>query len=101
MIIMKMKKLEPGWSARQIELPDKKCLDQEGDHELHDHSDSSSGESVGRTTTPAALHQSGLCGRVDRQKPLWVTACLSFAKQHVKDSDNMRINIHWPDETKL
>ena len=43
-----------------------------------------------RTTIPAALHQSGLYGRVARWKPLFskrhMTACLEFAKRHLKDS---------------
>ena len=52
-----------------------------------------SGEKVrepsGRTTISAALHQSGLYGRVARQKPLLIkrhmTAHLEYAKTHLKD----------------
>ena len=46
------------------------------------------GETFRRTTISAALHQSGLYGRVDRRKPLLskrhMTACLEFAKRHLK-----------------
>uniref|UniRef100_A0AAZ3QD48 Transposase Tc1-like domain-containing protein n=1 Tax=Oncorhynchus tshawytscha TaxID=74940 RepID=A0AAZ3QD48_ONCTS len=49
------------------------------------------GEPSRRTTISAALHQSGLYGRVARQKPLlskrYMTAHLEFAKGHLKDSD--------------
>ena len=52
-----------------------------------------------------ALHQSGLYGRVLRQKPLLskrhMTAHLEFAKRHLKDSQTMRSKILWPDETKI
>jgi hypothetical protein len=45
----------------------------------------------------AALHQSGLYGRVTRRKPLLrkrhMTACL--------ESQTMRNKILWPDETKI
>ena len=41
----------------------------------------------------AALHQSGLCGRVTRWKPLLckrhMTARLEFAKRHLKDSQTI------------
>jgi hypothetical protein len=47
------------------------------------------GEPSRLTTISAALHQSGLYGRVDRRKPLLskmhVTAHLEFAKRHLKD----------------
>ncbi|KAF4088887.1 hypothetical protein AMELA_G00059910 [Ameiurus melas] len=48
------------------------------------------GEPSRRTTISAALHQSGLYGRVARWKPLLskrhMTACLEFVKRHLKDS---------------
>ena len=63
------------------------------------------GEPSRRTTISAALHQSGLCGRVARQKPplskRHMTACLEFAKRHLKDFQSMRNNILWSDETKI
>ena len=50
------------------------------------------GEPSRRTTISAALHQSGLYGRVARQKPLLskrlMTARLEFAKRHLLDSDH-------------
>ena len=53
----------------------------------------------------AALHQSGLYGRVARRKPLLskrhMTARLEFAKRHLKDSQTMRNKILWSDETKI
>ena len=62
------------------------------------------GETFRRTTISAALHQSGLYGRVARQKPLLskrhMTARLEFAKRHLKDSQTMRNKILWSDETK-
>ena len=58
-----------------------------------------------RTTIYAALHQSGLYGRVARRKPLLskrrMTARLEFAKRHLKDSQTMRNKIVWSDETKI
>ena len=52
------------------------------------------GEHSRRTTISAALHQSGLYGRVARQKPLLskrhMIACLEFAKRHLKDTQTMR-----------
>ena len=63
------------------------------------------GEPSRRTTISAALHQSGLRGRVSRRKPLLrkrhMTACLEFAKRHLKDSQTMRNKILWSDETKI
>jgi hypothetical protein len=63
------------------------------------------GEPSRRTTISAALHQSGLHGRVARQKPLLgkrhMTACLEFAKKHLKDSQAMRNKIFWSDETNI
>ena len=45
-----------------------------------------------RTTISAALHQSGLYGRVARRKPLLskrhLTVRLEFVKRHLKDSDH-------------
>ena len=63
------------------------------------------GEPSRRTPISAALHQSGLNGRVARQKTLLskrhMTACLEFAKRHLKDSQTMRNKILWSDETKI
>ena len=63
------------------------------------------GKSCRRTTISAALHQSGIYGRVNRQKPLLskrhMTACLEIAKRHIKDSQTMRNKILWSDETKI
>ena len=63
------------------------------------------GEPFRRSTIQAALHQSGLYGRVARQKPLLnkrhITARLEFAKRHLEDSETMRIKILWADETKI
>ena len=63
------------------------------------------GEPSRRTTISAALHQSGLYGRVARRKPLLskthMKARLKFAKRHLKDSQNMRTKIIWSDETKI
>ena len=55
------------------------------------------GEPSRRTTISAALHQSGLYGRVARRKPL----LSKFAKCHIKDSKTMRNNILWSDGTKI
>ncbi|KAG2465728.1 TC1A transposase, partial [Polypterus senegalus] len=58
-----------------------------------------------RTTISAAIHQSGLYGRVDKRKPLLskrhMAARLEFAKRHLKDSQTMRNKILWSDETKI
>ncbi|KAK3545509.1 hypothetical protein QTP70_007767 [Hemibagrus guttatus] len=63
------------------------------------------GEPSRRTTISAALHQSGLYGRVTRYKPLLskrhMTAHLEFAKRHLKDSQAMRNKILWSDETNI
>ena len=63
------------------------------------------GEPSRRTTISAALHQSGLYGRVAGRKPLLskrhMTARLEFAKRHLKDSQTMRNKIVWSDETKI
>ena len=61
-------------------------------------------EPSSRTTISAALHQSGLYGRVARQKPLLnkmhMIAHLEFDNRHLKDSQTMRNKIIWSDETK-
>ncbi|KAG2469811.1 TCB1 transposase, partial [Polypterus senegalus] len=58
-----------------------------------------------RTTISAAIHQSGLYGRVARGKPLLskrqMAAHLEFLKRHLKDSQTMRNKILWSDETKI
>ena len=58
-----------------------------------------------RTTICAALHQSGLYGRVGRRKPLLMqrhmTARLEFAKRPLKDSQTMRNKILWSVESKI
>ena len=63
------------------------------------------GEPNGRTTVSAAFHKSRLYGRVARRKPLLrkrhMTAHLQFGKRYVKDSESMRQNILWSDETKI
>ncbi|KAG2456995.1 TCB1 transposase, partial [Polypterus senegalus] len=63
------------------------------------------GEPSIRTTISAAIHQSGLFGRVARRKPLLskrhMAARLEFAKRHLKDSQTMRNKILWSDETKI
>ncbi|CDQ82117.1 unnamed protein product [Oncorhynchus mykiss] len=55
------------------------------------------GEPSRRTTISAALHQSGLYGRVARRKPLpserQMTDNLKFAEKHLKDSQTMRNKI--------
>uniref|UniRef100_A0AAQ4RY10 Tc1-like transposase DDE domain-containing protein n=1 Tax=Gasterosteus aculeatus aculeatus TaxID=481459 RepID=A0AAQ4RY10_GASAC len=56
------------------------------------------GEPSRRTTISAALHKSGLFGRVARRKPL---LSKMFAKKHLKDSQTMRNKILWSDETKI
>ncbi|KAK3551967.1 hypothetical protein QTP70_031496 [Hemibagrus guttatus] len=63
------------------------------------------GEPSRRTTISAALHQSGLYGRVARRKPLLskrhLMAHLEFAKRHLKDSQIMRNKILWSNEIKI
>uniref|UniRef100_A0AAZ3SPJ6 Transposase Tc1-like domain-containing protein n=1 Tax=Oncorhynchus tshawytscha TaxID=74940 RepID=A0AAZ3SPJ6_ONCTS len=63
------------------------------------------GEPSRRTTISAALHQSGLYGRVARRKPLIskrnMTACLGVCQKAPKDSQTMRNTILWSDETKI
>ena len=63
------------------------------------------GESSTKSTITAALHQSGLYGRVAQRKPLLsarhMKARIEFAKKHMKDSQTMRNKILWSDETKI
>ncbi|KAG2463873.1 TCB1 transposase, partial [Polypterus senegalus] len=63
------------------------------------------GEPSRRTTISAAIHQSGLYGRVARRKPLLSkrhkAASVELAKRHLKDSQTMRNKILWSDETKI
>ncbi|KAG2455820.1 TCB1 transposase, partial [Polypterus senegalus] len=63
------------------------------------------GEPSRRTTISAAIHQSGLYGRVARMKPLLskrhMAAHLEFAKRQLKDSQTMRNKILWFNETKI
>ncbi len=63
------------------------------------------GESCRKSTITAALHQSGLYGRVARRKPLLsarhMKACMEFAKKHLKDSKMVTNTILWSDETKI
>ncbi|KAI2647331.1 Transposable element Tc1 transposase [Labeo rohita] len=62
-------------------------------------------ESCRKSTITAALHQSGLYGRVARRKPLLsarhMKARMEFAKKHLKDSKMVRNKILWSDETKI
>jgi transposase len=68
-------------------------------------SSSGDGEPSRRTTISAALHQSGLYGRVARRQPLLskrhMTVRLEFAKRYLKDSQTMRNKMLWSDETKI
>ncbi len=63
------------------------------------------GESCRKSTITAALHQSGLYGRVARRKPLLsarhMKARMKFAKKHPKDSKMVTNKILWSDETKI
>ncbi len=63
------------------------------------------GESCRKSTITAALHQSGLYGRVARRKPLLsarhTKARMEFAKKHLKDSKMVTNKILWSDETKI
>ncbi len=63
------------------------------------------GESCRKSTITAALHQSGLYGRVARRKPLLsarhMKARMEFAKKHLKDSKMVTNKIIWSDETKI
>ncbi|KAG2462346.1 TCB1 transposase, partial [Polypterus senegalus] len=57
------------------------------------------GELSRRSTISAAIHQSGLYGRVASKRH--IAARLEFAKRHLKDSQTMRNKILWSDETKI
>ena len=63
------------------------------------------GEPSRSTPVSAALHQSGLYGRVARQKPLLskmhMTAHLELPKKAPKYSQTVRNQILWSDETKI
>ncbi|KAG2463554.1 TC1A transposase, partial [Polypterus senegalus] len=63
------------------------------------------GESCRKSTITAALHQSGLYGRMACWKPLLsarhMTARMEFAKRHLKDSEMVRNKILWSDETNI
>ncbi len=63
------------------------------------------GRSCRKSTITAALHQSGLYGRVARRKPLLcarhMKARMEFAKKHLKDSKMVTNKILWSDETKI
>ncbi len=63
------------------------------------------GESCRKSTITAALYQSGLYGRVAREKPLLsarhMKARMEFAKKHLKDSKMVTNKILWSDETKI
>uniref|UniRef100_A0AAY4D5G9 Transposase Tc1-like domain-containing protein n=1 Tax=Denticeps clupeoides TaxID=299321 RepID=A0AAY4D5G9_9TELE len=63
------------------------------------------GEPSSQTTISAAIHQSGLYGRVSRRKPLlsktYMAARLEFAKKYLKDSQTMRNKTLWSNKTKI
>ncbi len=63
------------------------------------------GESCRKSTITAALHQSGLYGRVARRKPLLsarhMKARMEFAKKHLKDSKMVTNKILWSDESLI
>ncbi len=56
------------------------------------------GVSCRKSTITAALHQSGLYGRVARRKPL---LSARYMKKHLKDSKMVTNKILWSDETKI
>ncbi len=56
------------------------------------------GESCRKSTITAALHQSGLYGRLARRKPL---LSARHMKKHLKDSKMVTNKILWSDETKI
>ena len=58
------------------------------------------GEPSRRTTISAALHQSGLYGRVTRRKPLLSKRHMIVCQKAPKESQTMRNKILWSDETK-
>ena len=84
-------------------------LGQRGDQEPDGHSDRvprmEMKETPRRITISVALHQSGLYGRVARQKPLLskshLTSRLESAKRNLNDSQTIRNKILWFDETKI
>jgi len=55
-------------------------------------------ESCSKSTIIAAIHKSGLYGRVARRKPL---LSQSLLKKHLKDSKMVINKILWSDETKI
>ncbi|KAK3573509.1 hypothetical protein QTP86_025939, partial [Hemibagrus guttatus] len=63
------------------------------------------GEPSRRTTQPSLQHFTNQVCMMTRRKPLLskrhMTACLEFARRHLKDSQTMRNNILWSDETKI
>ncbi len=60
------------------------------------------GESCRKSTITAALHQSGLYGRVaDGSLSSVQDSCMEFAKKHLKDSKMVTNKILWSDETKI
>lgn len=63
------------------------------------------GESCRKSTITAALHQSGLYGRVAWRRPLLSArhrkACMEFPQKHLKDSKMLRNKVLWCDETKI
>ncbi len=56
------------------------------------------GESCRKSTITAALHQSGLYGRVARRKPF---LSARHMKKHLKDSKMVKNKILWSDVTKI
>ena len=56
------------------------------------------GESCSKSTITAAIHQSGLYGRVARREPL---LSARHMKAHLKDSKMVINKILWSDETKI
>ena len=59
------------------------------------------GEPSRRTTICAALHQSGLYGRVAIRKPLLSKRHMKAHMEHLEDSQTMRKQILWSGETKF
>jgi len=57
------------------------------------------GESYSKSTITAAIHQSGLYGRVARRKPLLSQSLLK--RKHLKDSKMVINKILWSNETKI
>jgi hypothetical protein len=77
-----------------------KGLAQGGDLEPDSHSDRAQ-ENLLKTSISAALHQSGLYGRVARQEPLLSKRHMAVCQKAPKDSQIMRNKILWSDETKI